>query len=55
MPDWSEACQRVCVQCHRESVTDVKSGLCEVCIQRVEDRTVRAMFRMVEQMRRWGR
>ncbi len=51
--DRFEACQLVCRQCRREGVDDVKSGLCESCIARHEDRVVRSMIRTVENMRRW--
>ena len=47
-----EACLLVC-QCGREGVDDVASDLCESCIRRHEDRTVRAMKRTVTNMKRW--
>lgn len=55
MSDRVEACQRVCSECKREGVDDARSGLCESCIGRHETRTVRLMFRTVENMRSWQR
>lgn len=52
-PERVQACLLVCQECGREGVDDVASGLCEACIGRHEDRTVRAMSRAATNMRRW--